>query len=532
MRGMSQPMALSLLSMTECIDSPLVDPPMYPPLWWFTDETADLAPPKLTIYPDGRVAGVVAPSGRCLLDGSSECWMVPRPADGRGSTMYRDHGDAEEYALAMVGTTWCRVNDESEEMVEIPTACLAGPGGHADPMANVNRAMVHYDDTDFQVGRGRYVWSDTAGGVVFLGALWPDLTERQIATARAAACSIDYRWIQDERDYRLIATCLVNVGGLPSRYSTITRAAEAGAFVVITDTMVAEMLAEAESMLERQSVIAALGLDDGSAGDGAGDPMLSPMKTPRTIERTQPAPAPEAQHAHTAAPGGTCSCGQSVAAAAAPAAPEVEADHPSVIAATGEVTPETIAAAAPATDAEVEARQAAYVVVDGTAPDWGDQITWSGGVGMCAGTFTMSDGSVVILVYPQVDGEIDYDNLIGVPSAEATVTDNEYEWFDPWDYGYDDVVLEIAAAASPPAASAAVVAALPGVVVDEDGTHRIASLGARLAAGRKLASPIARTPLEHQVHRMAAEQAAKDSAHAASLAALERHIVGKELADL
>ena len=272
-------------------------PPLYPPLDWFTDEAADAAPSKLRLFPDGRIAGVVAPANRCLLDGSGECWMIPRPKDGRGSTLTGENGDREDYRLAHVGATF------TADGYEIPTAALAGPGGHANPYAGPAAARSHYDNTDFQVGRGRYVWSDKAGGLVFVGAAWPDLGEKQVAMARASACSVDYRWIGDESQYRLIATCLVNVGGLPSRYASLLDSDDA---MVITPDMVSAVW-QAESTPRRRLAIAAslgfesvedlleraartAGPDDAPATDA---PPVNPGQTEPAISADDSAPAPD-----------------------------------------------------------------------------------------------------------------------------------------------------------------------------------------------------------------------------------------------
>ena len=220
--------------------------PLDPPIEWFTDEAADEAPPSLRYFPDGRIAGVVAPAGRCLLDGQKGCWTVPRPADGRGSTLYGDQGNPDgDYSMANCGHTM------TAEGIEIPTGTVAGPGGHANPHASVGMTRSHYDNSDWQTGRGRYVWSDKAGGLVFVGAAWPELSPRQIATIRASAVSVDYRWIEDERRHRLVASCLVNVGALPSRYAARVAA---GGVVPIDFADLIEEIGYAR--------VASLGLDD------------------------------------------------------------------------------------------------------------------------------------------------------------------------------------------------------------------------------------------------------------------------------
>ena len=212
---MARPVALRLLSGVTAAPSEFFQSaPLAPPADWFSDAAADAAPERFTVYPDGSVAGIVAPAGRCLLDGSSECWTVPRPADGRGSTLSGSGRD--EYAMANQGRT------ATADGPTVATGVLAGRGGHARPNAGAGSAGDHYANTAHQQARVRYVWSDLAGGgiggVVAVGALWPEITERDIAGILASATSIDYRWIQDEQDFRLVGACLVNIGGLPTRY--------------------------------------------------------------------------------------------------------------------------------------------------------------------------------------------------------------------------------------------------------------------------------------------------------------------------
>lgn len=212
---MARPVALRLLSGVTAAPSEFFQSaPLAPPADWFSDAAADAAPERFTVYPDGSVAGIVAPAGRCLLDGSSECWTVPRPTDGRGSTLTGSTGD--EYRMANQGRT------ATADGPIIATGVLAGRGGHARPNAGAGSAGDHYANTAHQQARVRYVWSDLAGngvgGVVAVGALWPEITERDIAGILASATSIDYRWIADEQDFRLVGACLVNIGGLPTRY--------------------------------------------------------------------------------------------------------------------------------------------------------------------------------------------------------------------------------------------------------------------------------------------------------------------------
>lgn len=185
--------------------------PLAPPEAWFSQGAADDAPEKITVFPGGRVAGVVAPAGRCLLNGSNECWMVPKPRN------------EDELRLAHTGFT--RTAEDSI----VATAVLGGGAGHASEWASPQVAQRHYADTSTQLMRGTYRWSDKAGGLVFVGAVWPEVTPRQIAEINASPASIDYRWIEDEHEHRLVGACLVNIGGLPTRW----RASRTAAAVIL-----------------------------------------------------------------------------------------------------------------------------------------------------------------------------------------------------------------------------------------------------------------------------------------------------------
>lgn len=240
------PTALKLLAATAAEPGPFFQPaPLHPPLDWFTDAAADAAPERFTVYPDGSCAGIVAPAGRCLLDGTGECWTVPRPADGRGSTL--GGAPTDEYRIANQGVT------VAADGTVIATGVLAGKGGHARAGVRADAAGDHYANTEHQQARVRYVWSDTAGngvgGVVAVGALWPEVTERDVAGILASATSIDYRLLLDEGQFRLVGACLVNIGGLPSRY-----VAALGQGLALTDAWSPEADVPTE-------FVAALGLD-------------------------------------------------------------------------------------------------------------------------------------------------------------------------------------------------------------------------------------------------------------------------------
>lgn len=196
--------------------------PLYPPDEWVSQRAADESPTipagapggpmKLMVYPGGRVAGVVAPAGQCIIGGAGgDCWTIPRPADaGSGEVSLehtRAHGGYMKLASGAV----------------VPNGVIGGGKGHAPMFATNQNVQAFYADTSTQLVRGQYRWSDAAGGLCFVGALWPEITERQVAGLMASPASIDYRWIVEEGDYRLMGSCLVNIPGFPSRWKMAAR---------------------------------------------------------------------------------------------------------------------------------------------------------------------------------------------------------------------------------------------------------------------------------------------------------------------
>lgn len=489
--------------------------PLTIPLDWLTDETADAAPPKLRLFPDGRVAGVVAPAGRCLLDGTGECWIVPRPADGRGSLLCAPNTDQGDYYMAHVGST---MTDEGE----VATAVLAGPGGHANPFAAAQQARRHYDDTDWQVARGRYVWSDTAGdgtgGVVFVGAAYPWVTDRQIAAIRASACSVDYRWIDDEACYRLIATCLVNVGGLPSRYASLV---DDGFMLTlerilqIADELglpkMAAVTPQYESMVIDQmfAVLAAAALDDDvttHAVEAATTELPSGRDTTTAAAEEDTSMSQRIANSGTPAP---------AAAPAAQTAAAAGADDAHQHAPTADGAPcscqtsatDVVADATGAATTDVQAHTAAYEVVDITtgpgvtiavAPPglcYGDKITWATGVGMYSDALQSIDGSAQLAVFPEVGGVLQMEAPVLVPAGDITQTGEMYQWVEPSYSLVDNMVLDpedddtgtgpatsTAVADSGEEAALASAAGAPAAAPTTPLAQQ--SVGARLAAGR------------------------------------------------
>ncbi len=155
----------------------------------------------MQIEDSGRVFGYVTSWGRCLLDGSSDCWTPPK--------------SPTQYALAHCGTT---ILDDGSE---VNTANLGGGAGHAPGHNGATGAARYYQDTTTKLARVCY--GEDENGIWFAGALWPDVTDVEIAEMRANGVSGDWRWIGDEGHYDFIGSCCVPVPGLP-----LYRAASAG----------------------------------------------------------------------------------------------------------------------------------------------------------------------------------------------------------------------------------------------------------------------------------------------------------------
>lgn len=429
------PAALRLLLGTSSEPGFFQPAPLLPPVDWFSDAALDAAPARFTVYPDGSCAGVVAPAGRCLLDGTGECWTVPRPADGRGSTLTGSPRD--DYIVANLGSTAC------SDGTLVATGVLAGAGGHAPrssrlralgvPAAQVGLAAGDfYADTDHQMARVRYGWSDVAGdgvgGIVAVGALWPEVDDRGVASILASATSIDYRWLPDEAQYRLVGSCLVNIGGLPTRYVAALDSGEGLAFTEawrpdadVPDRFVASLglaLPRGAALLgfseARRHVASAPPIGAGST--------VSPMRRP-------------VRHCTTC--------------------PPVD-------------------------------RTAAYRAVTPAGPAWFAEVTYSGGVGAFCDVLLGPDGGELWVIHPVVDNMIDESERVAVAAQDATLTGRRFEWVFVDDVAVVDADVPVdgesylAAADSGDPMPGDPVAALATSVADL--TSQVASLAATVSA--------------------------------------------------
>lgn len=186
------------------------------PAAYFEPPAGMSASTKMAIALDGplpgHLYGVVAPRGRCLLDGQPGCWTV-------------DDLQLDDPNLAFVHQGDVRLADGSLFKI----SALSGDIGHAPGNLTPAQARDWMGATGTQFGRVRY--SYTAAGLVAAGIVWPEIVanQRLVAGLRASPSSLDARWlsgvafIKDEGHYALCGAVFVNSPGLP-----IARAASFG----------------------------------------------------------------------------------------------------------------------------------------------------------------------------------------------------------------------------------------------------------------------------------------------------------------
>lgn len=160
-----------------------------PPLEWFQNPHFESVTP-ITVTPEGRVFGHIAPWGVCHV-GLPGCVTAP--------------SSPSEYSYFLVG------DEMTKEGVEVPVGKLTVGGGHADPEAGFVAAAEHYDN------EGTAVASVFAGedeyGIWVAGYVLPDATRAQVDAFKRSPLSGDWRRIGGNLE--LIAAHAVNVPGFP-----------------------------------------------------------------------------------------------------------------------------------------------------------------------------------------------------------------------------------------------------------------------------------------------------------------------------
>lgn len=171
--------------------------PINPPGDWFMPPASGIPTDKrITIEPDGRVFGYVALWDTCHV-GLSGCTRPPK-------------GSPTGYEYAHQGETLTASGDL------IRTAVIGGGAGHAPQ--SMKDVAKFYENSGTQMMRVRY--GEDSHGLWMAGALWPDVSEIDVARIRASAVSGDWRWHAAWRHtsdgaYDFAGSCLVNIPGFP-----------------------------------------------------------------------------------------------------------------------------------------------------------------------------------------------------------------------------------------------------------------------------------------------------------------------------
>ena len=186
--------------------------PVAPPSAWFADPEFKLGDGRLveildrrgkrgdkyacpiTVTPDGRVFGHIAPWGICHTGHAGQCILAPR--------------SGANYAHFKRGQQITTAEGE-----QIRVGVITADTGHASirPGVSASAAMAHYDNTalavaDVNIGEDDY-------GIWVAGALRPGVTEAQVRKLTASSISGDWRNIGGQLE--LVAALAVNQPGFP-----------------------------------------------------------------------------------------------------------------------------------------------------------------------------------------------------------------------------------------------------------------------------------------------------------------------------
>lgn len=163
--------------------------PVLPPSTWFAKPDVDRLTP-LTIAPEGRVFGHIAPWGQCHV-GLPGC--VTAPSSGSGYSYFHvSEQQTSDGLLLPVGTL------------------VAGPR-HADPKLAFQAAAAHYDDPSAAVAR--VVAGEDDHGIWVAGWVLPTAQPGAVEVFKSSPVSGDWRRVAGSLE--LIAVCSVNTPGFP-----------------------------------------------------------------------------------------------------------------------------------------------------------------------------------------------------------------------------------------------------------------------------------------------------------------------------
>jgi len=186
----------------ECdeLDALVAAIPVKPPADWFELPKLE-RPTAMTVTDDGRIFGHAAVWGTCHLGnprGAGVCVQPPR--------------SQSDYGLFHLGEV------ETASGARVPVGQITLNTGHAPLGASARNAAAHYDHTgtcaaDVVVGEDEH-------GIVFAGALRPDMTPERARTLMGSKISGDWRGGE------LVGLLAVNVPGFPVPRARLVASAE------------------------------------------------------------------------------------------------------------------------------------------------------------------------------------------------------------------------------------------------------------------------------------------------------------------
>ena len=172
----------------------------------------------LTITPEGRVFGHIAPWGVCHTANRNSCQTAPHSA-----VNYAHFMRAGQTVLCDDGT-------------EVTVGTMTFNGAHASLDDGPADAMAHYDNTT--TAFAHVVAYDDDFGIAVAGAILPHITEEDLRVFRGAVPSGDWRKMSG--NYELVGILMVNNPGFPIAKVTPDRGSlvAAGAYELTARTIV------------------------------------------------------------------------------------------------------------------------------------------------------------------------------------------------------------------------------------------------------------------------------------------------------
>lgn len=185
--GAHEPVALKALVAS---GGEMLEIPVNPPQAWFAIQ--DMPEPQpFTVYPDGRVFGLIAQFGTCHIGNRRRCVDVPRSRSGY--KFFRNKN-----VLTAEGTL-------------VSTGPIFANTVHPNLRMLAHDAQGHYDHTGTAVAD--VALYENEWGIVAAGAARPDLTPEAMRAFRGSGISGD--WRQIDGSLEVVGVLSVNVNGFP-----------------------------------------------------------------------------------------------------------------------------------------------------------------------------------------------------------------------------------------------------------------------------------------------------------------------------